>query len=107
MDAGGAGRQVLPYAIAVPVADHQRLEFAAQELRELGTRLVDGFLRGLVLPPGDRAAVGFQAGGRCPGDDAVDIAGPDQAAEGRYLVKLVALGGEPGRAGLDDFGDFL
>jgi hypothetical protein len=88
------------------VADHHRLELAAQQLEELGAGLVDGLLGGLVLPPGDGAAVRLQAGRGRPGDDAIDIAGPDQAAEGWYLIELVALGGEAGRAGLDDLGDF-
>jgi hypothetical protein len=40
-------------------------------------------------------------------NDAVDITGLYQAAEGRQLVEFIALGGKLRRRGFNDFGDFI
>ena len=85
---------------------HHRRELAAEQLAELGTGLVNGFLRGFVPAAGDGFTSCIQAFGFSFGDDAVDTAGLHQATERRYFVKLVALGGELRRAGFDYFGDF-
>lgn len=107
MDAGGLWGQVLAQLIAVFMPHHHRRELAPEKLEKLGTGLVDGLLRGFVFAAGDGFPPRLQSGGFRLSDDAVDVARPDQAAEGWELVKLVALGGELGGAGLDYFRDFI
>ena len=99
--------QVLADMFAVTVADHHDLELAAHELEKLGAGLINGLLRGFVPAPGNGAAVGLQAGSGRPGNDTIDIPCFYQAAQGRYLIKLVALGDETGGARLDNFSDLF
>ena len=107
MDAGRLRRQVLVKLFPVLMAHHHRRELAAEEFGQLGAGLVNGLLRGFVPAAGYGLASRLQAFRPGPGDNAVDIAGPDQAAEGRETVKLVALGFELGGGCRDDLRYFI
>jgi hypothetical protein len=84
---------------------HHHLELAPQQLEKLGAGAVNLFLRGFVLAAGDGTPPRLQAGGGGVIDDAVDVAGLDQAAQRRQFIKLVALRCELRGAGFNYFSD--
>ena len=90
--------------IAMVKADVMR-EFAARVLKGLEETIekIHG-LGGIAVVPHPYGKYLFR---KCVGDDAVNIIGPDEAAEGRHLIKLVALGGELDDGGFDNLRYFF
>jgi len=107
VDTGGLRGQVMVNLFPVFIPRHQSRKLAAQQLGKLRAGLVDGFLRRFVFASGYRLSPRLQPGGLGVADDAIDITGLYKRAEGRQPVKLIALGGELGGAGFDDFRDFV
>ena len=91
------------------VTHHQRTELAAQQFGKLGTRAVNIRLTGFIPAPGDGTASRFDTLGSSVIDNAVEfgilVLGLDQAAQRRNPVKLIALGGKTGGAGLNNLPD--